>query len=227
MGIVQQEALTRGYSREDRLKLRAFGQMIRSMRMQEGLKETIRSMARQLEISPSTLSLIEAGHVMPSERTLRTMGRVFAFDVDKCKRKHLPERVSKRGRPVGSASGSDADHWPLGREIFGGILTKMMVTSRLNKVDLAVKAKVSIYYIKGLLKGRQPVPPNQLCRRLAGACGASPLRLLLLRMISCADPEIRQGLMVMFFPKWGPEREKKSLLGDRMLDLIGWQGSDR
>jgi len=197
---------------------------MRSHRVHDFPKHSVQAMARNLlDIHPSTLSLIEHGLIAPSERVMGRLSSIYGVPVEDLKRR-LPT-PPRRGRPRGESDSVDTDKWADGRRLFALILDSMRVRAKLLKVELAIDAKISLIYVKQLLSGRHPIPPNGVCVRLARACKTSPLRLLLLRVVSMAHPALRPGLMKVLLA----QIEDRSRLTKASLELLahmadgGWR----
>lgn len=221
MTVLLQDVLHRAYSKQERDKLVHFGGVMRGHRAQlEG--HSLRATAGLLGMSPSALSAIERGLVMPSAHAMKAMAALYDFDEAEAWR-YLPKRAV-RGRKAGTADPDDKDKWGHGRRLFAELLKAYAERSGKTKLEVAMDSKMSLFYVRECMAGRHPIPPNSVCIRLAKAVGMKPLKFLILRAVACAHPGLRAALLKVLMPsadggEWG---EYSDDLMNWMMKL-GWK----
>lgn len=192
--------------------LQDFGRLVESYRKRKGHAMTRREMGAYCGISHSTLSLIEKGKAPPSEEVFGYMTELFQWN-EKKTRETLPKLRAARGAPKGKRD-EIVDRWLAGRRVFRDTLDRWRASADLSKDKLAEIAGLSRVVMTQIFNLTYAIPRNGVCRRLAKACGKKPLRLLLLRFISVADPALRRGLVELFFP------DEKELLKEMKREEI-------
>lgn len=193
-----------------------FGEVVRACRWKKGHRMSRRELAAYCGVSPATMSLIERGKTPPSQEVFEYLSECFIWSArdKKALADALPKLRPARGAPKGERD-EIVDKWLAGRRVFRDTLDRWRAEDEnRTKRKLAEAAGVSEIVMNQIFNLTYAIPRNGVCRRLAKACGKKPTRLLLLRMISVADPALRRSLVEIFFP------DEKELLKEMIREEV-------
>jgi transcriptional regulator with XRE-family HTH domain len=183
--------------------IRGFGIGVHAYRTRKGYRMTRHEVGAFCGVSHITIGNIERGVALPSEEVFGYLAECFSWteQTKKEMRACLPAKLrAKRGAKKGKRD-DIVERWKAGRRVFVQILDRWRAEAELTKNKLAAAADISVVMMNQIYNLNYAIPRTGVCRRLAKACGKRPTRLLLLRLISDADPALRRSLVKIFLPK--------------------------